>query len=241
MTINATARRLSPTLAAVCLLATSCAPVAASGSLAARVVGVYDGDSITVESSGVRLKCRLLGIDAPELTHTRLWVEMAKVSKYAPPEARRELREAQEVFRRWARIMEAHAREARRAVTEMLDGKNVRLAYDSTQPRRDRYGRLLVYVTAGRLDANAEMIRRGLAVADTRFPCDRLEEYVALQSAAQASRIGIWADADELERSIPSDIGQESVPAPHTSRTRGGGDSSRPCQTSDLAPRVGKP
>ncbi len=179
------------------LIALGCAPAAAGGvPAAARVTKVSDGDTITVESSRVRHRCRLLGIDAPVLSYARLWTEMDKVTKYAPPEAQRELREARKAFRRWAEVMEAHAREARRVLAEMLADKNVRLAYDSRQPRRDRYGRLLVYVSVGDLDANAEMLRRGLAVADTRFRCDRLDEYVEHQRAAQASRVGIWAELD---------------------------------------------
>ncbi len=186
-------------LVTLAFLPASCRAAVRSGTTDASprtVVSVRDGDTITVESSGVRLKCRLLGIDAPEMSYARLWTEMDKVSKYAPPGAQRELRAAQEVFRRWARVMKAHAREARRALTEMLDGKNVRLARDSRQPRKDRYGRLLVYVSVGDLDAGAEMLKRGLAVADTRFQCDRTEAYIELQSAAKTSRVGIWAEPD---------------------------------------------
>jgi len=93
--------------------------------------------------------------------------------------------------------MEARAREARDALAAMVDGRTVRLAYDSKQPRRDRYGRLLVYVTVGDIDVNAQMLRRGLAVADTRFPCDRLGGYVGLWRAAQAAGVGLWARAEK--------------------------------------------
>ena len=179
-----------------CMLAASCAP-AAGEPVTGHVVKVYDGDTITVESNGARHNCRLLGIDAPETSYGRLWTEMDRVSKYAPPEARRELHAAREVFRKWAKVMEAHAREARSALAGMVEGRRVRLAYDPKQTRIDRYGRLLVYVTVDGLDVNAEMLRRGLAVADTRFPCDRLRDFVKLWRAAQAARAGLWAQPGE--------------------------------------------
>lgn len=185
--------RASSAILAACLLAASCTPATFTG----KVVKVYDGDTITIESDGARHRCRLLGIDTPELSNARLWTEMDKVSKYSSLQARRELHAAREAFRKWAKVMEARAREARSALSGMVDGRTVRLAYDSRQPRRDRYGRLLVYVASGDLDVNAEMLRRGLAVADTRFSCDRLEEYVKLWRAAQAARVGLWAQPQD--------------------------------------------
>jgi len=177
-------RRASAAMLAACLLAASCVPAAAGEPTLGTVVKVYDGDTITVESDGARHKCRLLGIDAPEISYGRLRSEMTKVMKYAPAEAQQELEAARRTFEKWAAAMEARACEARDALAAMVDGDTVRLAYDSKQPRRDRYGRLLVYVAADDLDVNAEMLRRGLAVADTRFPCTRLEEYAKLRRKA---------------------------------------------------------
>jgi len=190
-------RRASAAMLAAFLLAASCVPVAAGEPTSGTVVKVYDGDTITIESDGARHKCRLLGIDTPEISYGRLRSEMEKVVKYAPAEAQPELEAARRTFEKWAAVTEAHAREARDALTAMVDGRTVRLAYDSQQPRRDRYGRLLVYVAAGDLDVNAEMVRRGLAVADTRFSCDRLGGYVGLWRAAQAARLGLWARAEK--------------------------------------------
>jgi len=186
--------RLAVTVA-TCLLITLCSQTTVfSADLLVRgtVIEVYDGDTITIKADGTRFKCRLLGIDAPEMSYKRLWTEMDKVSKYAPLEARRELYEAQKVFRKWAKVMEGHAREARNAPAGMVKGKTVRLEYDSREPTRDRYGRLLVYVSLDGTDVNAELIRCGLAVADTRFSCDRLNEYVKLWRAAQAAHVGLW-------------------------------------------------
>lgn len=159
---------------------------------AGTVVDVYDGDTITVQVGGEKHKCRLLGIDAPELSNAQLWTEMDKVSKYTMLDGRRELHEAGNVFRKWAKITEAHGARARDALAEIAKGKEVRLQYDGHEPAKDEHGRLLVYVSVGETDVNAELIRRGLVVADTRFSCDRLADYVKLWRAAQTGRVGIW-------------------------------------------------
>ena len=195
--------RASIAIAAAWLLAAPLA-LAESEPVSGKVVKVHDGDTITVESGGERFRCRLLGIDAPELSYAKLRGEMEKVCKYVPQGSRAELREAKKIFQKWAGVMESHAREARRALAEMVMGKTVLLAYDSKQPRHDSYGRLLVYVNLGETDVNAELIRRGLAVAEVLYPCDRLDEYVRLWRAAQAAGVGLWsARAGETEKAEP--------------------------------------
>ena len=62
---------------------------------AAKVTKVIDGDTIEVQADGERIRCQLLGIDAPEMSYARLWSEMDKVAKYAPPEGKRQLSEAE--------------------------------------------------------------------------------------------------------------------------------------------------
>ena len=158
-------------------------------------VHVYDGDTLTVRLGRDTHKCRLLGIDAPELSYARLWTEMDKVSKYTALDARRELHDARNVFRKWAKAMAAHGTHARDVLSELVKGNDIRLQYDGHEPPKDKYGRLLVYVSVGETDVSAELIRRGLVVADTRFSCDRLANYVKLWRAAQARRVGMWGQA----------------------------------------------
>ena len=71
--------RASIAVPAACLLA---APRALAGDEPVSV-DVRDGDTIAIGSDGVRHKCRLLGIDAPEISYAPLWTEMDKVSKCA--------------------------------------------------------------------------------------------------------------------------------------------------------------
>jgi endonuclease YncB( thermonuclease family) len=70
--------------------------------------------------------------------------------------------------------------------------KTVTLVYDRDGKEKDQYDRLLVYVTVDTKDVNAEMVRQGWAVADTRFKTDRLDAYVKLWRAAQSGNMGMW-------------------------------------------------
>ena len=62
-----------------------------------------------------------------------------------------------------------------------------------TERDRDRYGRIVAYVTCAGVDANAEQVKRGLAWVFTRYAPKNTPLY-ALEQAARASRIGLWAD-----------------------------------------------
>jgi len=89
----------------------------------------------------------------------------------------------------------------------MTLGKTVEFQYDTRQPKKDQYGRLLVYITVDGTDVNAEILKQGLAVADTRFITDRLEDYVKLWRTAQRERAGIWS-------AIPRSESAEQAPEP---------------------------
>jgi endonuclease YncB( thermonuclease family) len=59
---------------------------------------------------------------------------------------------------------------------------------------RDKYGRLLAYITLpDGTDLAAELIRRGLGYADTRFKHPRRREYIDLMKQAIHQRRGLWA------------------------------------------------
>jgi endonuclease YncB( thermonuclease family) len=163
------------------------------------VTKVHDGDTITLKANGAEFRCRLLGLDTPEMSYSQLRSQMDKVSKYMPAPERQALHETGETFRQSARVMEKRAREARAVLARMVEGRAVALSYDRREPKVDTYGRLLVYVNADGVDVNAEMITLGFAVADTRFSCDRLDSYVKLWRAAQEAGVGLWAR--EAERS----------------------------------------
>jgi endonuclease YncB( thermonuclease family) len=69
----------------------------------------------------------------------------------------------------------------------MIAGRSV----SCTIEREDRYRRALAVCTAAGIDLNAEMVRRGAAVAYI----DR--RYLAQEQEARAARRGIWAGTFE--------------------------------------------
>ena len=80
------------------------------------------------------------------------------------------------------------------AFTERLvEGERVELELDVEE--RDRYGRLLAYVTRARddLDVNAELLRRGYATALTVPPnVRRADRYARLARRARREGRGLW-------------------------------------------------
>ncbi len=180
-------------LAALAIAATRAPSLPTSG----KVVKVYDGDTITIESDGKKHNVRLAGIDCPERSYTRLLNQMERMNEFAPLARRRELAAAMKPYRAHAKALQTHAKEARKALAGMVDGKAVSLAYDSKEPARDRYKRIVAFVSIDGADVNAEMIRKGLAIAERRYPCDRGEQYIAAMRGAQAGKVGLWQTRPE--------------------------------------------
>lgn len=85
------------------------------------------------------------------------------------------------------------AEEARQALADLVQGREVTLAYGGA--KRDRYGRLLAHLARGDgLWVQCEMLRRGLArvylFRDNRAAA---AELLACERDARAARRGIWA------------------------------------------------
>ena len=74
---------------------------------------------------------------------------------------------------------------ARDALAQLLPGGRA----ECRGRERDRYDRLLVTCTAGGLDVNAEMVRRGMAVS--------YGGYQAEEAAARSAKAGLWAGSFE--------------------------------------------
>jgi endonuclease YncB( thermonuclease family) len=62
---------------------------------------------------------------------------------------------------------------------------------------RDRYGRTVARVTCEGADANAAMVRSGMAWAYTRYLTD--PQIRAMEVLAQREHIGIWSEADAVQ------------------------------------------
>ncbi|MGY4706738.1 thermonuclease family protein [Candidatus Bipolaricaulota sp. J31] len=156
-------------------LAEELLPDASRAILEARVIRIYDGDTVEVDLGanhprilweGVRLfryeRVRLLGIDAPELSTD-------------PPEF--------------------YAREAKSLLFRLVSHRTVRLEVVPGN-ERDGYRRLLAYVYVKKRDGwifvNGELVRRG--AADLLFVgTERYAEYLReLWIEAVAARRGMW-------------------------------------------------
>lgn len=85
--------------------------------------------------------------------------------------------------------------ESRAALSELIQDKTVRLEFESSEnPRRDKYGRLLVYLIAGDNNTNVEMVRRGWSPYISKFGGERYHrELSAAEEEARAARRGIWS------------------------------------------------
>jgi micrococcal nuclease len=89
---------------------------------------------------------------------------------------------------------ECGGRDARRALTDLVDGQAVELEADPSVEVVDSFGRSRFYVDrANGLDVGLELVRRGWAavVDDPAFA--RLPAYF---DAEEKSRAGVWADCD---------------------------------------------
>lgn len=84
-------------------------------------------------------------------------------------------------------------KEASAFTRKWLEGRIVRLEFGPDP--RDKYGRLLAYVRIDDVDFNREIIRRGYAVATTRFEHSRQDDYLLAEREARARRYGLWHDS----------------------------------------------
>ncbi len=85
------------------------------------------------------------------------------------------------------------------ALMKILARGNVRVRTDPKQPKRDRYGRLLAYVSRGGLDLGRRMVVRGRAkvyVVGSRF--SRFRSYKKAQRIARADSRGSWGTCGRI-------------------------------------------
>ncbi|MBF0485962.1 MAG: thermonuclease family protein [Candidatus Omnitrophica bacterium] len=144
----------------------------------ARVVHVYDGDTVKLDNGE---HVRLLGIDAPEMHEN-------------PKLMRDSARSGMDT-----KTILTMGREAYRYVKPLVDQKQVRLEFDVV--RRDKYGRLLayLYLTDGTF-VNAEIIKNGYAYPMTIPPnvrhADEFKEYF---KEARAANLGLWGKGNPAD------------------------------------------
>ena len=170
-------------LAAACLRGGASAESGdASGDLrSGRVVGVHDGDTITVRLSAGTEKVRLVGIDTPELDDVR--EEYRAAAREARDFARREI-------------------EGKTVVLERDPRQGDRDKYG----RLLRY-----VVLGDGSSFNGTLVRTGHAWVYDRFQFVRKSEFKSLEAEAKRERLGVWALPPGKHRQTPETRGDEST------------------------------
>ena len=128
----------------------------------ARVTRVVDGDTITVSLAGRRERVRLIGIDAPEISHD-------------------------------GTPSDCYGRAATRLLRRLADDRTVEVHPGREQ--RDRYGRLLAYVTVRGAadDLQTTLLREGAARTLEIFPnTANAARYAELAATARTHGRGLW-------------------------------------------------
>lgn len=89
---------------------------------------------------------------------------------------------------------ECHAEEATQAAKELLENATVRISQDPTQPERDRYARLLVYVyvDADGTDFGLTMLTEGHAHLYQDATVTRQDDYTVAAAHAEDRQAGLW-------------------------------------------------
>jgi endonuclease YncB( thermonuclease family) len=147
------------------LLLASASPALAE-ELRGRVVGITDGDTLTLLTPQRReVKIRLAEIDTPERG-------------------------------------QPYGTRARPVLSDLAFRRDVRADVQNN----DRYGRTVGRVYAGRVDVNAEMIRRGAAWVYRRYSRD--PALLVLEDEARQAWRGIWA-LPESQRAPPLEWRQQ--------------------------------
>jgi len=88
--------------------------------------------------------------------------------------------------------LECFGREALAENRALVEGRRISLRYDVEC--RDRYDRLLAYVTVDGIDVNALLVEEGYACSLVIPPngSERAREFRVLEQAARASGFGLW-------------------------------------------------
>jgi len=76
----------------------------------------------------------------------------------------------------------------------LIEGKNVRLAYEPAGAQLDRYGRLLayLYLDPGNVFVNREFIVTGHGFAYVKYPFAHMDDFRLAERQAREKKVGLW-------------------------------------------------
>ena len=143
----------------------------------AKVIYVYDGDTIKVNLSGQILIVRLLGVDTPEK-----YPEKNKPYEYDAITNLTYLAE-------WGL-------KAKDFAYEMLYNKTVYIEFDEVAGLKGYYGRYLAYVYVNGTDFNALLVKNGFARVYVEGEFRKEQYYLQLEKMAKANKTGLWRIAE---------------------------------------------
>jgi len=92
---------------------------------------------------------------------------------------------------KWVLRPQVFGKEAMSHNEMLVKGKRVHLEYD--QRKRDKYNRLLAYVSVGEVFVNGELVKQGMALMDVRTPNLKYQKkFLDLQKEARHFQRGVW-------------------------------------------------
>jgi endonuclease YncB( thermonuclease family) len=138
------------------------ASISLADTLNGRVVGISDGDTVTVlDASNTQFKIRLMGIDAPE--------------KNQP-----------------------FGQKSKAALSDLIFNQQVSVDFK----KQDRYGRTIGKITINGVDANLELIKKGMAWHYKKYQKEQTVEdaflYANAEIQAQYQKRGLWRDKEPI-------------------------------------------
>lgn len=110
--------------------------------------------------------------------------------------------------------VQCFGKEASAKMRSLIAGKTVTLERNPTEDR-DKYKRLLRYVSLDGQDIGAKMIQDGYAFSFRQYPHPRLEEYNALEKDAREALRGLWGGFCDYQATPPA---SESKTSPKPSQ-----------------------
>ncbi|WP_158055891.1 lamin tail domain-containing protein [Halorussus halophilus] len=169
---------------------------------------VLDGDTVKVTVEGTVESIRILGLDTPEKSANS---QYERVQEWEGIESNT--------------YLEAEADKATTFGKDELSGKTVDLVFDSNEPVRDAFGRVLGYLYydagSGSRDTlyNHELVKEGHArVYDSGF--SKHDQFLASEASARSNGTNVWSESDPSKSSEIRDNPVDDLFFPQTASVR---------------------
>lgn len=92
----------------------------------------------------------------------------------------------------WGERRDCFSSEVANYVSDLVLGKVVRYQFDRVERLRDPKGTPLVYLFAGDLLLNADLVSKGFVLAERKHPYKLVDDFIKLENEANFYQRGIW-------------------------------------------------